>query len=72
MNALQIIFLVLSPLMLLPVPICGFGFLASFEEKGVTGWKVGYATAGIVFLLLSIVFLILGLRGVLRRRSSNT
>ncbi len=25
---------------------CGYGFLASFEYPGVTGWKVGYAVVG--------------------------
>ncbi len=24
---------------------CGFGFLASFEYAGITGWKIGYGTA---------------------------
>lgn len=68
MTTPRIVFLLLAPLMLLPVPVCAFGFLASFEYKGITAWKVGYATAGIIFLLLSILFLILGIRGSFRHR----
>lgn len=67
MTTPRIIFLVLSPLMLLLVPLCAFGFLASFEYEGITAWKVGYATAGIVFLLLSLLFFVLGIVGVRKR-----
>ena len=34
--------------------LCGimtFGFLASFEESGVTGWKIGYGASVLVFFL---------------------
>ena len=34
--------------------LCGimaFGFLASFEESGVTGWKIGYGAFALVFFL---------------------
>ena len=71
MSTTRLLFLVLAPLMLLPVPLCGFGFLASFEYPGVTVWKVGYATAGIIFLLLGIMFLVLAIRGPRRDPSGS-
>lgn len=31
--------------------IMTFGFLASFEQPGVTGWKMGFGAALVVFFL---------------------
>tara|TARA_Y100000589_G_scaffold248700_1_gene236708 strand:+ start:2157 stop:2393 length:237 start_codon:yes stop_codon:yes gene_type:complete len=33
---------------------CGYGFLASFEFPGITPWKIGYATAGVILLMAAI------------------
>ena len=33
---------------------CGYGFLASFEYPGINGWKIGYLTAGAIFLLAAL------------------
>lgn len=34
--------------------VCGYGLLASFEYPGVTGWKVGYASVGLLSLLIAL------------------
>ena len=48
---------VLLILLLAPIALfCGFGFLASFEYPGVTGWKVGYAVVGGLSLIGMILF----------------
>ena len=49
MKALLSLFLFLMAL------LCGYGLLASFEFPGVTGWKIGYALAGGLFLILAFL-----------------
>ncbi|MAJ46998.1 MAG: hypothetical protein CBC35_06990 [Planctomycetes bacterium TMED75] len=46
--------------------IMAFGFLASFEQSGVTGWKMGYGSAVLVFFLVFCLLLsraIVGFQG---------
>ena len=63
MSPPRILFLVLGLLMLLPLPLCAFGFLASFEYPGVTGWHIAYGSGAILLVLLSGLFLFLGIKG---------
>ena len=51
-----VVFLVLSG-------ILGFGFLASFEQPGVTVWKVGYGSGAILFFLVFAALLFSAIRG---------
>ena len=51
--------------------LCGimtFGFLASFEESGVTGWKIGY---GALVLVLFLAFSVLLSRAIVGFQGSS-
>ena len=43
--------------------ITGFGFLASFEEAGITPWKLGFGLAAILFFGVFCILLVGAIRG---------
>ena len=43
--------------------ITGFGFLASFEQPGITVWKLGYGLGGLLLFLASVGLLFQAIRG---------
>ena len=51
-----VVFLVVAAIM-------AFGFLASFEEAGITRWKIGYGSASVLFFLVFVVLLSGAIRG---------
>lgn len=52
----MIIVKILASLVLLAVAaFCVFGFLATFEPPGSMGWRIGYATLGLLSLAGAIV-----------------
>jgi len=64
MVARSIMFLVFALLMLLPLPFCAFGFIASFELSKVNMWHFVYAGGAIILLALFFLFLTLAFRGM--------